>query len=342
MQHDAVHTYHWMTATGFLNAVALGQVTPGPVVATVAAVGYAAHGLGGGVLAAAIAFAPSFLFVLVGGGHFDRLRERSPRAGVPRRRRPGGDRRDPRRGDPAHRRAASRPGSSWCSASPRSRSCSRVAGSSRRSSGAGRGRRGGGAGRRAATRVVAPPQVASASPRRVAGEAEEAIPRSGRATDTRANGSPRPARGGWSEPTTGRGRRSAHARPRSPRPGSPPPCRGRSGIRRRSAARSRSRSSAACVRALRGRVARTCSRNRSSPPGLSDPPQLRERPCLIAHGAEHEARDGAVEARVGKRELLGHSRADGHRDRRVRGRALGLGSQVRLGLERDHLVTDLG
>jgi chromate transporter len=74
MQHDTVHTYHWMTATGFLNAVALGQVTPGPVVATVAAVGYAAHGLGGGVLAAAIAFAPSFLFVLAGGGYFEDLR----------------------------------------------------------------------------------------------------------------------------------------------------------------------------------------------------------------------------------------------------------------------------
>jgi chromate transporter len=74
MQHDAVHTYHWMSSAAFLNAVALGQVTPGPVVATVAAVGYAAHGLGGGVLAAAIAFAPSFLFVLLGGGHFERLR----------------------------------------------------------------------------------------------------------------------------------------------------------------------------------------------------------------------------------------------------------------------------
>jgi chromate transporter len=75
MQHDAVHTYHWMSSAAFLNAVALGQVTPGPVVATVAAVGYAAHGIGGGVLAAAIAFAPSFLFVLLGGGHFVRLRE---------------------------------------------------------------------------------------------------------------------------------------------------------------------------------------------------------------------------------------------------------------------------
>src|SRR5579871_118461 len=42
MQHDAVHTYHWMTAAQFLNAVALGQITPGPVVQTVAVVGYAA------------------------------------------------------------------------------------------------------------------------------------------------------------------------------------------------------------------------------------------------------------------------------------------------------------
>lgn len=74
MQRDAVHNYQWMTSTGFLSAVALGQVTPGPVVATVAAVGYAAHGVGGGVLAAIIAFAPSFLIVLAGGGHFDRLR----------------------------------------------------------------------------------------------------------------------------------------------------------------------------------------------------------------------------------------------------------------------------
>jgi chromate transporter len=74
MQHDAVTTYHWMTGTQFLNAVALGQVTPGPVVQTVAVVGYAAGGIGGGLLAAAIAFAPSFVFVLLGGRHFDRIR----------------------------------------------------------------------------------------------------------------------------------------------------------------------------------------------------------------------------------------------------------------------------
>src|ERR1700760_368744 len=74
MQGDAVHAYHWMTNTEFLNAVALGQVTPGPVVATVAAVGYGAYGIGGGLLAALVAFLPSFSFILLGGGRFERLR----------------------------------------------------------------------------------------------------------------------------------------------------------------------------------------------------------------------------------------------------------------------------
>lgn len=74
MQHDAVHTYHWMTSAQFLSAVALGQVTPGPVVQTVAVVGYAAAGVGGGLLASAVAFTPSFVFVLAGGPRFDQLR----------------------------------------------------------------------------------------------------------------------------------------------------------------------------------------------------------------------------------------------------------------------------
>ncbi|MFE0465284.1 chromate transporter, partial [Kitasatospora sp. NPDC058965] len=74
MQADAVHHYHWMTDGQFLNAVALGQVTPGPVVQTVSVVGYAAAGVPGGLLAAAVAFAPSFLFVILGGPRFDAIR----------------------------------------------------------------------------------------------------------------------------------------------------------------------------------------------------------------------------------------------------------------------------
>jgi chromate transporter len=73
MQSDAVSVNHWMTDGQFLNAVALGQVTPGPVVLTVAVVGYAAAGVGGALLAAAVAFSPSFLLVVVGADRFHAL-----------------------------------------------------------------------------------------------------------------------------------------------------------------------------------------------------------------------------------------------------------------------------
>jgi chromate transporter len=75
IRSDAVNHYHWMTNAQFLDAVALGQVTPGPVVLTVAAVGYAAAGIGGALFAALIVFAPSLTFVLAGAPHFNRLRD---------------------------------------------------------------------------------------------------------------------------------------------------------------------------------------------------------------------------------------------------------------------------
>ncbi|NLT05545.1 MAG: chromate efflux transporter [Solirubrobacterales bacterium] len=73
MQADAVDVNGWMTGAEFANAVALGQVTPGPVVQTVAVVGFAAAGLGGAALASLCAFAPSFAFILIGADRFDRL-----------------------------------------------------------------------------------------------------------------------------------------------------------------------------------------------------------------------------------------------------------------------------
>ena len=80
MQGDAIG-HDWMTDTQFANAVAYGQVTPGPVTHTIALVGWAAAGPAGALAASAIAFAPSFAFVLLGGGSFDRLRAgRVPRA----------------------------------------------------------------------------------------------------------------------------------------------------------------------------------------------------------------------------------------------------------------------
>ncbi len=73
MQSDAVGAYHWMTEGQFLNAVALGQITPGPLTQTVAAVGYAAGGFPSALLAAFVAFLPSFSFILLGAARFERL-----------------------------------------------------------------------------------------------------------------------------------------------------------------------------------------------------------------------------------------------------------------------------
>jgi chromate transporter len=73
MQSDAVGTYHWMTHGQFLGAVALGQITPGPLTQTVAVVGYAAGGFPAALLAAFVAFLPSFSFILLGAARFERL-----------------------------------------------------------------------------------------------------------------------------------------------------------------------------------------------------------------------------------------------------------------------------
>jgi chromate transporter len=78
MHGDAVNAHHWMTDAQFAGAVAYGQLTPGPVTHTVALVGWAAGGLPGALLAAAIAFAPSFLLVGALGGRFASLRSSPP------------------------------------------------------------------------------------------------------------------------------------------------------------------------------------------------------------------------------------------------------------------------
>ena len=70
---DTAVTQPLVVAMSLFIARELGGM-PGPVVHTVAVVGYAAAGPAGGLLAALIAFTPSFCFVLGGGPHFGRLR----------------------------------------------------------------------------------------------------------------------------------------------------------------------------------------------------------------------------------------------------------------------------
>jgi chromate transporter len=61
-----VDQYHWLSNQAFLDAVAVGIVSPGPVVITATFVGYLTHQLAGALVATAGIFAPSLIFVLAG------------------------------------------------------------------------------------------------------------------------------------------------------------------------------------------------------------------------------------------------------------------------------------
>ncbi len=74
MRADAVLVHGWMTDAQFLSAVAVGQITPGPVTNTIAVVGWAAAGLPGALLGTAVAFGPSLLLIAFAGHHFERVR----------------------------------------------------------------------------------------------------------------------------------------------------------------------------------------------------------------------------------------------------------------------------
>ena len=65
IEHDVVDRFAWLTRQEFLDGVALGQTTPGPIVITATFVGYGAAGWPGAVIATAAIFAPSFLFAVI-------------------------------------------------------------------------------------------------------------------------------------------------------------------------------------------------------------------------------------------------------------------------------------
>jgi chromate transporter len=74
MFHELVVVRSWLDAPTFLNAIALGQVTPGPIVITATFVGYMAAGPWGAPVCTVAIFAPSFLMVAGVTPYFDRLR----------------------------------------------------------------------------------------------------------------------------------------------------------------------------------------------------------------------------------------------------------------------------
>lgn len=74
MLNQVVHVRTWMDSKTFMDGIALGQVTPGPIVITATFVGYQIAGLPGAIVGTVAILSPSFLMVLITVPYLDRLR----------------------------------------------------------------------------------------------------------------------------------------------------------------------------------------------------------------------------------------------------------------------------
>lgn len=75
IRSEVVDARHWLTAREFVDGVALGQVTPGPVAITATFVGYRVLGIAGALLSTIAMFLPSFVILLLLLRVYDRIRD---------------------------------------------------------------------------------------------------------------------------------------------------------------------------------------------------------------------------------------------------------------------------
>ena len=78
IQREVVDRFGWVTTREFIDGIALGQVTPGPIVITATFVGYKVGGLLGALLGTIAVFFPSFVVLTTLVPYYDRIKRSRP------------------------------------------------------------------------------------------------------------------------------------------------------------------------------------------------------------------------------------------------------------------------
>ena len=82
LRADLTERWGWLTAQQLIDAITIGQITPGPVFTTATFIGYLLGGWSGAVLATLAIFIPGFIFVAISQPLIPKLRQSRPLSGV--------------------------------------------------------------------------------------------------------------------------------------------------------------------------------------------------------------------------------------------------------------------